>query len=141
MITHARCLAWLEDLHDGVHQPGDAYHLALYTDAATLDDATRAYTPDGEVTGEGYAAGGLLLAGRRRARFEDVSGPGIGVTFDDPVWPVATITAHGALLYNATRDYRALAVLRFRNAPVASTNGRFRVSLADAGLAALLQLR
>lgn len=136
MITHGRATSWLEDLFDGVHQPGDDYRVALYTDAAEIGPYSVAYTTDGEVVGVGYEAGGQALAGRARGRDAD----GVFLTFDDPIWRNSTIRADGAMLYNATRDYRALAVVRFRNAPVQSTNGRFRIRWPEAGLTALLRL-
>ena len=63
MITQAKCRSYKVDLFDGVHQPGDDYRLALYTNAATLDKNTTAYSSTGEVVGPGYTAGGQSLAG------------------------------------------------------------------------------
>lgn len=136
MITHGRATSWLEDLFDGVHQASDEYRFALYTDAAEIGPYSVAYTWDGEVAGDGYEAGGQVLTGRRRERDAD----GVFLTFDDPVWINSTLRADGGMLYNATRGYRALACVRFRNAPVSSTNGRFRVRLPAAGLPTLLRL-
>lgn len=137
MITHGRATSWLEDLFDGRHQPGDDYRFALYTDAAEIGPYSVAYTVDGEAAGAGYVAGGQHLSGRQVGRDAD----GAFLTFDDPVWINSTIRADGGMLYNASRDYRTLAVLRFRNAPVTTTNGRFRVRLPEAGVTALLRLR
>ena len=39
----------------------DTFKLALYTNAATLDETTSAYTTDGEVTAAGYTAGGQII--------------------------------------------------------------------------------
>lgn len=124
-ITDARCNAYKLDLLNGVHQPDDEYKLALYTDAAALDKWTKAYSPEGEVQGGGYPAGGLVL---ERAPAE-LTGDRAELTFAVPVIPVATITADGGLVYNATRSNKALRVVRFENAPVASTNGPFRATL------------
>jgi hypothetical protein len=37
---------------------GDTFYLALYTNSATLDASTTAYTTTGEVSGGNYVAGG-----------------------------------------------------------------------------------
>lgn len=47
---------------------------------------------------------------------------------EDPIWRGATIHAAGALVYNATRGNKALAVLDFGRV-VSSTNGPFSVEL------------
>jgi hypothetical protein len=41
--------------------PGDTIKMALYTNAATLDEDTAIYTTDGEVSASGYTAGGVTL--------------------------------------------------------------------------------
>jgi hypothetical protein len=52
------------------------------------------------------------------------------LTFTDPVaWANATISADGAIIYNATRTNRACAVYAFAGAPITSTNGNFDVNL------------
>jgi hypothetical protein len=42
---------------------GDQFKIALYTSAANLDADTTEYTTDGEVSGAGYATGGMDLEG------------------------------------------------------------------------------
>ena len=133
MITQAKCRSYKLDLFNGVHQPGDDYRIALYTDAATLDKTTTAYTATGEVVGAGYTAGGQSLAGRVVGLATDEA----YLTFDDPVWDPATIDADGALIYNATRSNKALCVLAF-GSTISSTNGPFTVDLPAAGAASLL---
>jgi hypothetical protein len=98
--------------------------MALYTQDAELNGDTMVYTPIGEVVGRGYAAGGEILTGRvviidQRTAIID---------FNDVTWPVATITAAGALIYNVTRDKRAVAVFSF-GMNVTSTNAPFDVAL------------
>lgn len=114
----------------GPHGPADDYRLALYTAAANLSPATRAYTPTGEVRGEGYKAGGKSLpaapdGGSRLAWAGHV------------VWPMATIRgAKGALIYNASRGGRAVAVLEFAE-EASSTADQFKVALPEAPIIAL----
>lgn len=124
MITQAVCVSFLAESFNGVHQPGDEYRMALYTQDAELNGDTMVYTPIGEVVGRGYAAGGEILTGRvviidQRTAIID---------FNDVTWPVATITAAGALIYNVTRDKRAVAVFSF-GMNVTSTNAPFDVAL------------
>src|SRR5262249_4788055 len=107
MITQAICNSYKTELFQGVHQPGDDYRMALYVASATLSKATTAYTSSGEVAdGGGYTAGGQSLTGFSVALDGDIA----VLDFDDAVWAAATITARGALLYNATRANKALAV-------------------------------
>lgn len=128
-ITQAVCNQFKEDLLAGVHQPADDYKIALYESTATLDAATTAYTVTGEVSGTGYTAGGVSLQGY-------TAGSGSNVAWvdwtTDPSWANATITARGALIYNATRTNAAVAVLDF-GADISSTNDTFTVTLPAAG--------
>jgi hypothetical protein len=41
--------------------PGDTIKMALYTNAATLNEDTAAYTTVGEVSASGYTASGVTL--------------------------------------------------------------------------------
>lgn len=77
----------------------DVYKIALYTNAATLDATTAAYTSTGEVVGTGYTAGGntLLVA---QVPTTGNSGSVAYLSFDNAVWNGA-ITARGALIYKA----------------------------------------
>lgn len=133
-ITQALTNVFKRDVLDGVHLPGHTYKIALYTSAATLGASTTAYSTTNEVTGTGYTAGGMALAGR--AVTLDA---GVGILdFTDPVWSSATITARGALIYNDTvTGDPALAVLDF-GSDITSTNGNFTVNLPAAAAATSL---
>jgi hypothetical protein len=80
--------------------------LALYTNSATLDATTALYTTAGEVSGPGYAAGGLPLV----SQGVFVAGTVAYVTFAPVSWPGATFTVRGMLLYNATQGNAAVSV-------------------------------
>lgn len=76
----------------------DVFKIALYTNSATLTASTSSYTAVGEVSGSGYATGGLVLT------------PAISyassvsfVSFNDAVWSGA-FTARGALIYKYDND-------------------------------------
>ena len=71
----------------------DVFKIALYTNAATLNQNTTAYTTTGEVVASGYTAGGNVLT-------PTVGGPDgtAFISFADTSWSGA-FTARGALIY------------------------------------------
>jgi len=75
------------------------FYMALYTNAATLDATTTAYTSTGEVVGSGYTAGGLALTIAQVPTVGN-SGNTAYISFDNAVWSGA-ITARGALIYTS----------------------------------------
>ena len=91
----------------------DVYKIALYTENATLNDATTAYTSSNEVVATGYTAGGQAIT------------PSVGIldgisylSFTNPVWTGA-ITARGALVYKV--GGAALFVLDFGSNKTSTT--------------------
>jgi hypothetical protein len=145
-ITQALCNSFKRDLLAmAPHRPEDAYKIALYTSRASLNEATQRYSAVDEVPESGdYVAGGQALKGFT------VSLDGATATLDwtmDPLWRQATIAAAGALIYNSSRENRALAVLGFvdeagRPIVVTSTNGTFAVELpAPRAETALIRIR
>lgn len=128
-ITQAVCNSFKLELLPtaaGVHLSGDVYKIALYASAATLSKATTAYSATNEVAnGNGYTTGGATLSGLQTALDTDTA------YLDwttDPTWPASTITARGALIYNASKSNKAVAVLDF-GGDIISTNGTFTVQL------------
>jgi hypothetical protein len=71
----------------------DTIKIALYTNAATLNADTTAYTTTGEVVASGYTAGGNTLTPTVSS-----SGGTSFVTFANTTWTSA-LTARGALIY------------------------------------------
>jgi hypothetical protein len=71
----------------------DTIKIALYTNAATLNADTTAYTTSGEVVASGYTAGGNTLT----PTVSSSSGTSF-VTFANTTWSGA-FTARGALIY------------------------------------------
>jgi hypothetical protein len=80
-------------LNGDVDFSADTFKIALYTNSASLDQNTTAYTADGEVVASGYTAGGEVLT-PSVASSEGVS----FVSFANVSWSAA-ITARGALIY------------------------------------------
>ena len=88
------------------------FYMALYTNAATLDATTTAYTTTGEVSATGYTAGGLALTIAQAPTIGNQTGAATSyISFDIAVWTSA-LTARGALIYKAG-DNGAVCVLDF----------------------------
>jgi hypothetical protein len=114
----------------------DTFRLALYTNAATLDQTTAAYTSDGEASGGNYVAGGQLVTATVNTALSSNSST-IYVNFSSPSW-TGVITARGALIYDVTTG-AAVCVLDFGN-NVTSTS-TFTVTMpANTSTAALIRL-
>lgn len=96
----------------------DTLKIALYTAEADLNAATTAYTTANEITGTGYVAGGVTLTGVTVS----VSGTTAYVDFADAVWNPANFTARGALIYNASKSNKSIAVLDFGSDKTATTS-------------------
>ena len=87
------------------------FYIALYTNAASLDADTTAYTTTGEVSATGYTAGGQLLTISQTPTVGN--GSVAYISFSNAVWSGA-ITARGALIYKAGAN-GAICVLDFGN--------------------------
>lgn len=105
-ITQAMCTSFkrglLEALFDFSSGTTQTYKMALYTSAATLGPTTTAYTTDNEVSdiGTNYTAGGTTLTISVVPTEDEETGHAY-LSFDDPVWAAAYITARAALIYLA----------------------------------------
>ena len=89
----------------------DTFYLALYTNSATLNQLTTAYTSDGETSGGNYVAGGQIVTATVNTALSSNSST-IYVNFSSPVWTGA-ITARGALIYLSGGGNPAVCVLDF----------------------------
>jgi hypothetical protein len=107
-----------QDILLGVHDlDTDTIKMALYLATADLGAATTVYTTSGETSGTGYTAGGKVLTGVTVL----TSGTTAYVDFADPSWDPAAFTARGALIYNASKSNKAIAVLDFGSDKTATT--------------------
>jgi hypothetical protein len=88
------------------------YYMALYTNTATLNADTTAYTATGETSGGNYVATGLALT-IAQVPTTGNSGYTAYISFNNAAWTGA-ITARGALIYlsNGTTN-PAVCVLDF----------------------------
>jgi hypothetical protein len=90
------------------------FKIALYTNSATLNADTTAYTSTGEVVASGYTAGGQVLVVSQIPTIGNQTGAATTyLSFTNAVWSGA-ITARGALIYlsNGTTN-PAVCVLDF----------------------------
>lgn len=113
-------IAGAEGVYGMLFDIGDDYYAALYTDRAKLDETTTSYTAMGEVSGQGYVAGGKRLSTPKIVR----DGNCFVWDFDDLLWPNSSLNACCGLIYNKTRG-RSLAVFSFPE--TVSRNGNFRI--------------
>lgn len=104
------CTSFKQELLYGVHDfdlaNGDTFNIALYTNSASFDASTTAYTTSNEVSGTGYSAGGQALTNVDPS----TSGTTALTDFADETWTTATITARGALIYNTTPNTGSITV-------------------------------
>lgn len=125
-ITTAMPTSFKSQLMTGSHNfsnpGGNTFKIALYTSSATLGASTTAYSTTNEVSGAGYTAGGNTLT----SVTPTTSGTTAYVDFADTTWASSTITANGALIYNANSANAAVAVLAF-GSDKSSANGDFQI--------------
>jgi hypothetical protein len=103
------------------------FYMALYTNAASLDATTTAYTSTGEVVASGYTAGGLALSVTQVPTVGN-SGNTAYISFGNAVWNSA-LTARGALIYESTTGNPAVCVLDFGSDKI--SNATFTVQFPN----------
>jgi hypothetical protein len=124
-IIQGTCDSFRTELLSGTHAFGtDVIKIALYdADTATITPAiTTAYTSTGEIVSSGYTAGGIILT-----EVTVLGAPAVGYV----VWNAATWTLpflpgiDGALIYNASKSNKAIAVLNFGTTRYPNSSGVF----------------
>jgi hypothetical protein len=135
MIAQTQCTSFKAECYQGIHDLiNDTIKVALYTSAADLSESTTAYSATNEITGTGYVAGGQVMTGVT----VNSSGSVAYVNFSNVVWTPAQFTARGALIYNASKADRAIAVLDFGSDK--STSTTFTLSMpANTATSALIR--
>jgi hypothetical protein len=112
MINQTQTTSFKVEVYEGVHDLlTDTLKIALYTANADLGAETTIYTTVGEVVGTGYVAGGNTLTGTTVEALDTI----VYVSFNNSVWNPAAFTTRGALIYNASKGNKAIAVLNFGN--------------------------
>lgn len=104
-------LSCKKELFQGIHDfNNDTFKIALYGNTANLTlDGTTAYTSAGEVTADGYTAGGLELTGGVVATDQDKA----VVDFDDITFTGVTVSFRAAIIYNSSKSNRAVRIMDF----------------------------
>lgn len=109
-IVQTQTTSFKAELYEGIHDLlNDEIRIALYTGFADLNAATTAYSATNEITGAGYTAGGEVMTGVT----VQSSGTTAYVSFANVTWNPASFTTRCALIYNATKANRSVAVLDF----------------------------
>lgn len=121
------CNTLRSGLADGtINFATDTFYLALFTNTATLDSTTTAYSTTGEASGGDYVAGGQVVTATVSSQ-NTSTGSTVYVNFSSPAWTGA-ITARGALIYTPGAN-GAVCVLDF-GADKTSVNS-FTVQMPD----------
>lgn len=119
MIIQTQTTSFKKELYEGVHDLlTDTIKIALYTALADLTEQTTEYTTVEEVSGSGYSAGGIVLTGAT----VNSSGSTAYVSFNNASWTSASFTCRGALIYNASKANKSIAVLDFGSDKTVSNN-------------------
>lgn len=136
-ITQAMTTSFKRELMEGVHDfTSHTFKIALYSSDADLNAATTAYSSANEISGTGYTAGGNTLT--VTGGTVSTGGTTAYIDFADSEWTSATITARGALIYNATAAGNpAVAVLDF-GADKTTISGTFTVQFPTANAASAI---
>lgn len=109
MIVQTQTTSFKAELYQAVHNLlTDTLKIALYTANASLDADTTVYSSANEVVAAGYTAGGATLTGVTLG----TSGYTAYVNFSNVSWSTA-VTARCALIYNASKSNKAVAVIDF----------------------------
>jgi hypothetical protein len=108
-IVQTQTTSFKKELYQAIHDLStDTIKIALYTGNADLTEATTVYSATNEVSGTGYTAGGQTMTGVQISS----SGYTAYVNWNNVSWTSA-LTARCALIYNASKSNKSIAVLDF----------------------------
>lgn len=117
MIVQTQTTSFKSELYQAVHNLlTDTIKIALYKSTADLNAATTVYSATNEVVAAGYTAGGNTLTGVT----VNTSGYIAYVNFSNTSWTSA-LTARCALIYNASKSNKSIAVLDFGSDKISTT--------------------
>jgi len=108
-IVQTQTTSFKAEVYQAVHNLlTDTLKIALYTGNADLNADTTVYASTNEVVATGYTAGGNTLTGVTLNTADSV----VYVNFANTSWTSA-LTARCALIYNASKGNKSVAVLDF----------------------------
>jgi hypothetical protein len=116
-IVQTQTTSFKKELYQAIHDLStDTIKVALYTGNANLNADTTVYTTTNEVSGTGYTAGGQVMTGVAI----NASGYTAYANWANVVW-TAALTARCALIYNASKGNKSVAVLDFGSDKTSTT--------------------
>jgi hypothetical protein len=116
-IVQTQTTSFKKELYQAIHDLStDTIKIALYTAAVDLNADTTVYSATNEVSGTGYTAGGQVMTGVAISS----SGYVAYANWDNVSW-TAALTARCALIYNASKGNKSVAVLDFGSDKTSTT--------------------
>ena len=116
-IVQTQTTSFKKELYQAIHDLStDTVKIALYTASADLNADTTVYSSTNEVSGTGYTAGGVTMTGASISS----SGYTAYVNWNNSSWSAA-LTARCALIYNASKGNKSIAVLDFGSDKTSTT--------------------
>ena len=116
-IVQTQTTSFKKELYQAIHDLStDTIKIALYTGNADLNEDTTVYSSTNEVSGTGYTAGGQVMTGVAISS----SGYVAYVNWANVSWTSA-LTARCALIYNASKGNKSVAVLDFGSDKTSTT--------------------
>ncbi len=116
-IVQTQTTSFKTELYQAIHDLStDTIKIALYTGNADLNEATTVYSSTNEVSATGYTAGGEVMTGVAISS----SGSVAYVNWANVSWTSA-LTARCALIYNASKGNKSVAVLDFGSDKTSTT--------------------
>jgi hypothetical protein len=117
-IIQTQTTSFKAELYQGIHDlTTDQIKIALYTAAANLNQDTTVYSSVGEVVASGYTAGGSILT----PITVNSSNYTAYVGLPNISWSAA-LTTRCALIYNASKGNKSVAVLDFGSDKTSTTS-------------------
>jgi hypothetical protein len=135
-IVTALCESYKMELLMGLHAITDDYRMALFVNGAKLSASTTRYSSEMEAVGENYKSGGIAIPNMR----VESNGPEFYIDFDPVVYERLTVAVDGCLIYNASKENRAVAVFNFGETLLAR-NGKIEVESPSTGVRGIVRLK
>jgi hypothetical protein len=116
-IVQTQTTSFKKELYQAIHDLStDTIKIALYTANADLNADTTVYSATNEVVATGYTAGGQTMTGVQISS----SGYVAYVNWNNVSWTSA-LTARCALMYNASKGNKSVAVIDFGSDKTSTT--------------------
>ena len=116
-IVQTQTTRFKTELYQAIHDwSTDTIKIALYTGNANLNEDTTVYSTSNEVVASGYTAGGEIMTGVAISS----SGYVAYANWNNVSW-TAALTARCALIYNASKGNKSVAVLDFGSDKTSTT--------------------